>query len=596
MSPLRTARCVLFIAAALTASVAALPAGAAPDAATAPSIPTMPVSAIRPGMVGIGYSVFSGTARDTFSVSIVGILRQYKPNSDLILARASNAFLDKTGIIAGMSGSPVYIDGKLIGAVAFTWSFLKEPLAGITPIGEMLSALPAKERATPPSEDRFGALGAPLPQGADPTGGARPIATPIALAGFTPAAVRYLEPWLAERGFVASLGGAKEDGGSCDSLLPGSAIGVELIRGDWAAAAIGTVTYRDKDRLLAFGHPFMSMGWVDFPITAATIHTIMVSNQISNKVGSPTVTCGALLADRDVGVAGRLGPSPSMIPVSVAVDGSGGRSARYRFELARSRYLTPGLLGATVVNSITDALFESGVTTVRYDVTYYMNAGRRAIHQGDVILTTSPVSGVGDAVAQSLTLLLGDRFRPSRLDSARVTVSAVEGIEAVAIDDIQVTPPTAAPGDSIDVAITLRRIAAAPITRHVGLRIPPSTPDGDVTVRVCDGDATEKWEAARVPDRYKPKTFDQLADLIETNRRNDRLYVQLYREADGAVVDGEEISQLPRSVLTVIGASQKSGEASATKGATLEEISIPMDRVVQGCESATVTVQSDPRR
>ena len=144
--------------------------------------------------------------------------------------------------------------------------------------------------------------------------------------------------------------------------------------------------------------------------------------------------------------------------------------------------------------------------------------------------------------------------------------------------------------------MTLRRATAPLETRHVRIRIPPSTPDGDVTIRVCDGDDTEKWEMARAPDRYKPVTFDQLADLIESSRKSDRLYVQVYREADGAMVDGSEISQAPRSVLSVIGASRKSGDASAIKGATLAEIAVPMGRVVQGCETATVTVQSDPRR
>ncbi|HEX7077561.1 MAG TPA: SpoIVB peptidase S55 domain-containing protein [Candidatus Eisenbacteria bacterium] len=594
MSLIRTLRCVVLFA-AVAPSVLGSPAGAATDPPPAISIPTLPVSEIKPGMTGTGYSVFSGTKRDTFAVSIVGVLRRYKPGSDLILARASNEFLEKTGIIAGMSGSPVYVDGKLIGAVAYAWPFLKEPLAGITPIGEMLSVLPGKEGPPPSAEDRFGSLGAP-PAPSDDPGGARPIATPIALAGFTPAAVRYLEPWLAERGFVASLGGAKEPGGSCDSLLPGSAIGVELVRGDWSAAAIGTVTYRDKDRILAFGHPFMSMGWVDFPITAATIHTIMVSSQISNKVASPTATCGALVADREAGIAGTVGPTPAMVPVSVSIEGTGGRARRYRFEIARSRYLTPGLLSAVVVSSISDELFEAGVSTIRYDVAYSMNGGKRTIHQGDLFLTTSPVSGVGEAVSQALTVLLGDRFRPSRLDSASVRVSAAEGIDEAAVVGIRVTPPTAAPGDSVDAEVTLRRPAKPLETRHVRIRIPPSTPDGDVTIRVCDGGETEKWEMGRVPDRYKPQTFDQLADIIETTRRSDRLYVQVYREAGGAVVDGGEISQAPRSVLSVIGASMKSGDASETKGATLAEVSIPMGRVVRGCESATVSVVSDPRR
>ncbi|MEK7348422.1 MAG: SpoIVB peptidase S55 domain-containing protein, partial [Candidatus Eisenbacteria bacterium] len=240
-----------------------------------------PVDSIRAGMVGIGYTVFQGTRIDTFSVSIVGVLKSYRPRGSLIMARAMNPFLEKTGIIAGMSGSPIYVNGRLIGALSYTWGFLKEPLAGITPIEEMLDILPGPS-GRPPNADsddeRLGSaegtgegaggatLGATL--GGAPSEGPladamRPIGTPVVLSGFTPEAVRFLDPLLRDRGMIAVPGGAPTSSGSCDSLIPGSAVGVLLVRGDWNAAAIGTVTYRDRDRLLAFGHPFTSMGWVD---------------------------------------------------------------------------------------------------------------------------------------------------------------------------------------------------------------------------------------------------------------------------------------------------------------------------------------------
>src|SRR5712671_4069841 len=221
--------------------------------AATPRIPasaTFPVSELKQGMTGVGYTVFAGTTIDTFSVAVLCVLHYYRSGFDLIMARASSPIVDKTGIIAGMSGSPVYINGRLIGAVSYTWSFLKEPMAGITPIDQMLSLLPVEGARLPDVEDTFGKLGAP--DGAGDAGAAKPIATPISLAGFTSEALRYLEPWLSERGFVASPGGANEPGEPCDSLRPGSAVGVQLIRGDWSAAAIGTVTYRDKDRILAF--------------------------------------------------------------------------------------------------------------------------------------------------------------------------------------------------------------------------------------------------------------------------------------------------------------------------------------------------------
>jgi hypothetical protein len=571
-------------------TAAAAPPSEAAKAARIPSSSIFPVEQVKEGMRGTGYSVFSGTKVDSFSVEILGVLKGYRPGFDLIMSRASSPVLDKTGIIAGMSGSPVYIDGKLVGAVSYTWSFLKEPLAGITPIRQMLELFPAPGADMPHAEDPFGALGAPPKRSDEPMGGARPIATPIAIAGFTSEALRYLEPWLTERGFVASPGGASAPGGSCDSLRAGSAVGVQLIRGDWSAAALGTVTYREGDRLLALGHPFLAMGWMDLPMTAATIHTVMSSQQISNKVGSPTVACGAIIADRSAGIAGIIGAVPSMIPVAVSIQGSGGRSREYHFEVARSRYLTPALVSASVVNSISETLFDAGVTTVRYNLALHMNGGARTIRRGDVFITPSPVSGVGETVNQTLTLLLGDRFRPSRLDSARVLVKVEEGIDEAALIGVRAAPALVVAGDSLDLDLTFRRPGKVLESKRVRVRVPPATPDGELMIRVCDADDTERWEMQRAPERYQPETFEQLAQLIESGRASDRIYVQLYRPASGAVVGGREISQAPPSVLEVLGAGPTSGEASSTKGATLAEISVPMGRVVRGCESSTVTV------
>jgi len=574
----------------LTVTLALAAVGqAAPGASPIPKTAIFPLSEVKDGMTGTGYSVFAGTKVDSFSVTIQGVLRGYRPGFDLIMARASSPVIDKAGVIAGMSGSPVYINGRLLGAISYTWSFLKEPLAGITPIEQMLALLPPDGARTPNAEDAFGALGA-LPEPAGEAGGAKPIATPIALAGFTTEALSYLEPWLSARGFVASPGGAHAPGGSCDSLRPGAAVGVELIRGDWSAAAIGTLTYRDGNRVLAFGHPFLAMGWMELPMTGATIHTIMSSQQISNKVGSPTVTCGTIFADRSTGLAGVVGPSPSMVPVGVSIRGTGGRSKVYHLEVARSRYLTPALVSASVVNSISEALYDAGVTTVRYDFSLFMNGGTRTIRHEDVFVSTAPVSGVGENVGQSLTLLLGDRFRPSRLDSVQVHVSVEDGIDEAALIGIRVSPAAAVAGDSIDVDLSLRRSSKLVETRRVRVRIPPSAPQGDLTVRVCDAGETERWEMLRAPDKYQPETFDQLADLIESDRPSDRIYVQLYRPIGGAIVGGREISQAPGSMLQVLGSGPKSGESATTKGATLAEVSLPLGRVVRGCETATVTV------
>jgi hypothetical protein len=602
----------LALASLLAASLFAPGAGAA-DRPHHTSI--LPVDSVRAGMVGIGYTVFEGTRIDTFSVSIVGVLRAYRPGGSLIMARASNPYLDKTGIIAGMSGSPIYVNGRLIGALSYTWGFLKEPLAGITPIEEMLEVLPGTDG--PPAslqEDRLGAL----PEGAGPGDGGdarvaaapsgdgiglgvgegemRPIGAPVMLSGFTPEAIRFLDPILRDRGLIAVPGGGPSESGSCDSLVPGASVGVQLVKGDWNAAAIGTVTYRDGDRVLAFGHPFTSMGWVDFPMTTAEIYTVMSSSQISNKVGAATRACGTLLADRTAGIAGSMGSAPPMIPMRVEVKGSGGRNHVYRFEVIRNRLLTPGLVSGAVVSSISSEIADAGLCTIRYEFTSYWNGGARRLTRGDAILSTSPVQGVGEEMGQALQLLLGDRFRPSRLDSATVTIRVDDGIDALALVSIRPSVSTAAPGDSIQVEATFRRSSRETEIRRFGIRIPPSAPEGDLTIRACDGDETERWERGRVPQAYEPQTFDDLLRLYADERRADHLYLQLYAATTGTVRGGRELSRPPASVLSVLESGAKKGEESPVKGSTLAEREFSLGRVVRGCEQTTITVAPDLRR
>jgi len=557
---------------------------------------TLAADEVKAGMTGYGLSVFRGTSVDSFGLTILGVLKGNRPGADLILARAKGELLERTGIIAGMSGSPVYIGGKLIGAVSYTWAFTKDPIAGITPINEMLSSLgSAQERSAPekdaePSDARFGSLDLPPGTTAPVPGEARPIVTPLSLSGFTPEALRYMGPWLDEHGFVSAPGGSVPDEGSCDSIVPGSAVGVELVRGDMSATAIGTATWRDGNRVLAFGHPFYALGRVQLPMTAATIHTIFASQQISTKVGSATKTCGTLVADRSVGIAGELGPAPSMIPLHVSIRGPQGRTRNYNFEVARSRSLTPGLASATIVSSISEALFDVGLSTTRYDLTYWLNGGKEILKRGNAIVAPAPLGGAGDDVSQTLFLLLVNRFEPVRLDSLHAEISVEEGLDQAVLTSIRVVPTMAAPGESVQVEMSIRPTRQRPETHRVTLRIPPGTPPGDLVVRACNGPDTDKWDRERAPETFDPQSLDHLLGLLSRERRGDQIFVQLYREAKGLTVHGGEISQAPLSVLDVLGGGTKSGETGPVKGATLAEVTIPAGRVVSGCEQTTLTV------
>ena len=591
MTALRFALVSSLVAISLAAGAGLVPAAPPPHG----GLPaTLPVDSIRAGMTGYGLSVFQGTTVDTFPITILGVLKGNRPGADLILGRAKGAFLERTGILAGMSGSPVYIGGKLIGAVSYTWAFTKDPVAGITPIGEMLASLHSipeeGDEKLEPSDARYGALDLP-PGAASPVPGeARPIVTPLALSGFTPEALRYLSPWLDEHGFVSAPGGSAPGEGSCDSIVPGSAVGVELVRGDMSATAIGTVTYRDGNRVLAFGHPFYALGSVQLPMTAATIQAIFASQQISTKVGSATRTCGTLVADRSVGIAGELGTAPSMIPLSIAIHGPRGRDRRYHFQVARSRSLTPGLAAATIVSSISEALFDVGLATTRYNLTYSLNGGKEILRRGNAIVAPAPLAGAGDDVSQTLFLLLVNRFQPVRLDSLHVEIAVEEGLDQGFLTSVRVRPTMAAPGESVQVELSIKPTRQRAETRVVMLRIPPGTPPGDLMVRACNGPETDKWDQARAPSTYEPQSLDHLLGLLSGERRGDELFVQLYRESKGVTVHGGEISQAPPSVLEVLGGGAKSGENGPVKGATLSEIAVPTGRVMNGCEQTTLTV------
>ena len=571
------------------------PASRAAAVPLRPGLPaTLPADSVKAGMSGYGLSVFSGTSVDSFPMTILGVLKGNRPGADLILARAKGDLLERTGIIAGMSGSPVYIRGKLIGAVSYTWAFTKDPIAGITPIQEMLSSLQPdggeKPESSESSDARFGALDLPPGTTSPVPGEARPIVTPLALSGFTPEALRYLGPWLDEHGFVSAPGGGARGGGSCDSIVPGSAVGVELVRGDMSATAIGTATWREGNRVLAFGHPFYALGRVQLPMTAATIHTVFASQQISTKVGSATKTCGTLVADRSVGIAGELGPSPSMIPLRVSIRGPQGRDRQYNFEIARSRSLTPGLASATIVSSISEALFDVGLATTRYDLTYWLNGGKEILKRGNAIVAPAPLGGAGDDVSQTLFLLLVNRFEPVRLDSLHADISVEEGLDQATVTSVRVRPTMAAPGEEVQVELSILPARQPAETRVVTLRIPPGTPPGDLTVRACNGADTDKWDRERAPELFEPQSMDQLLGLLSQERRGDRLFVQLYRESKGVTVRGQEISQAPPSVLDVLGGGAKTGENGPVKGATLVEIPVVTGRVIGGCEQATLTV------
>jgi hypothetical protein len=349
----------------------ALLVAAAPSAQTS----VIPVDEVRPGMVGIGRTVFEGNEIQEFKVHILGVLKNVVgPNRDIVLARLEGGPLAHTGVIAGMSGSPVYIDGRLLGAVSYQLGqFPKEPIAGITPIGEMTdaTALAPLTQGTRPVAMTFPAspqdllaiwsrdLGRvrPVNQNASPALLAgdssvlqmgtmlRPIAVPLVASGFFADVLAPMTPAFTERGFVPvsspETGAQTRVSTASRPLRPGDAMGVALLTGDFILGATGTVTHIDGDRLYGFGHPMYNLGPTEFPLTKADVHVVLPSLMTSSKLASFGEVVGTVQQDRATAVAGRLGPGPKMIPVKITLNSDRTPSRTFAFSMVRDHTFTP---------------------------------------------------------------------------------------------------------------------------------------------------------------------------------------------------------------------------------------------------------------
>src|SRR6267142_3008600 len=358
-----------------------------------------PLEDLRPGMKGTARTVFSGTETQEFGVEILGVIPGYPgPRQSAIIARLSGANVEKTGVFAGMSGSPVYIDNKLVGAIAFSFPFSKEPIAGITPIQQMIDIFEkgSAGQTQPPKEQRavsFAQLAstewkatlpkpaisstsliAPVSQGSAllPLMGQQmtPIATPVVFSGISQESLAMFAPQLMANGLlpVSGAGGSAAitplERATEKTLTPGTSVSVQLVRGDYSIAASGTVAFRDGDRIYAFGHPFLSLGASDMPMSETAVVTVIPNVNNSFKLSVPGAMMGSISQDRASGVFGQLGQAPKMIPVKITLHTSRDRSDTYSYEIANDSFLTPLLLNLTVYNTITSSERGLGDSTI----------------------------------------------------------------------------------------------------------------------------------------------------------------------------------------------------------------------------------------
>jgi hypothetical protein len=585
---------------------------------------TLPLDEVRPGMVGVGRTVFAGTKLEDFQVHVLGVLRNVlAPKRNLILARLEGGPLAKTGVIAGMSGSPVYVDGRLMGAVSYSLGqFSTEAIAGITPIAEMLDAtmMPAAARASQPVSITWPATARQLMEiwsrdlgrsrafvddpsqalvmsgiGADlgrMGSMLRPIAVPMVAAGFDGAVLDPIVPAFAAAGFVPMAGNAPAPRGQAGAranrtLVPGDAIGVALLTGDFELGATGTVTHVDGDRVYAFGHPLYNLGPTEFPMTMAEVQVVLPSLMASSKLASFGEVVGTIQQDRATAIAGRLGAGPSLIPVSITLNSDRGPSRSFKFGVVRDFTFTPLLTYLSVANVLTS--YERGAGPASFAIRGTASIrSQDDISFEDIFSGDQPAGGAAAYIAGPLTALLKNSGEAVAVDKIDLVIDASEQQRSARIERVWLDTTRPRAGRAAVVFVAMRNARGEEVVKQVPIQLPANV-TGSLQLVVADATRTA------ADDRRETRGADlqRVSQMIRTFNRapkNNRLYVRLTSPDNGAVVNGEPMAALPPSVLSVLEADRNSGTVGALRTTTRGEWELPLDFAVTGSRQLTLNL------
>ncbi|MFO7693827.1 MAG: SpoIVB peptidase S55 domain-containing protein [Vicinamibacterales bacterium] len=584
----------------------------------------MPIEEVQPGMTGVGRTVFKGSAVEEFRADILGVVRSnVGPQRDLIIATLSGGPLARTGVIAGMSGSPVYIDGRLVGAVSYALgSFATEPIAGITPIGEMVEATTRAASAPGPRI-------APIPIGADfsvlvsavadtlrpgrafvplawpagahavplslgDAGALRPIALPLSVGGLTgPATARALSTFEGAGFALAPAGAARAPQAApatAEPLRPGDAVGVALITGDLQFGATGTVTDVDGTRVLAFGHPLYNVGPASFAMTRAYVHTVLPSLNSSMKLASLGEVVGAMQQDRSTAVAGAFGARPRTIGMTVSLTRDGAPRRRFEFSLADHPLLTPLLAYTALVGIVSEHERDIGPATYALRGRAVI-AGHAAVEFDDVYAGDQPGIAMASAVAMPLGALLTSGLAAVRIESLSLDIEGAERIRSATIDRVWLDTTDVRPGKAVPVKILLTPWRGEQVVRTLSVDIPQNA-GGPLTLVVADGVRFAQWEQREQRATLKPASVDQMVKALNASRRGHRIYVRLVGRDTGAVVNGEVMPSLPSSVLSVMQGDRGAAANPPLQSSVLGAWEIPMDHAVEGLRTLTLPLSS----
>jgi hypothetical protein len=588
--------------------------GLTPAAAAGQNLPIIPVSDIHTGMRGVAYTVFEGVKPEAMEVEVLGVLHNVNgPKGNIILVRLHGQKVEYTGVVAGMSGSPVYLDGKLAGALSFRiGEFSKEPIAGVTPIADMLeiNALdrsPAEETSAAKPTGNMSASKSASPgessgwQALEKDSAAKdfsnylkPIETPLVFNGFSEQAIQLFAGQLGAAGVVPVMGaGSISNDKQPEPLVGGSAVSAILVRGDMDIEATCTVTYVDPQRLLACGHPLLQFGSVDLPMNKAEILATLPSPLNAFKIVNTTEPVGTFVQDRHTGIMGVFNRQPEMIPVTLSIHSNTGVK-QFHYEVLNNPRLTPVALMVTVFNAL------HGVNEFGEEITYRL-AGSIGV-KGFPDVTMKNMFAPGESAqpaAMQAAMSLGERF--GRIYDNPYNAPAIAGVNLdfdlvrerrwARLESARTDVTEARPGDEVTLETVLAPYRGERIVQQIPVKIPTSASKGTLRILVSDGDTLDRIGHGNPAFGRKLDLASTIA-VLNKEHSNNRVYVSLLEADPEARVADKVMPTLPISIMNVMDGMRGNQEMVVSGESSVDETATaPLDYVVSGVQLLTITVK-----
>lgn len=568
------------------------------------SVPTLPLDQIKAGMKGKGKSVFEENRIEEFDVEILGVLRNFEPKRSLILARLKSNILENAGMISGMSGSPVYIEGKLIGAVAYSFPYAKEAIAGITPIEEMLSIsrkesgkssfsprVPFKKHLS--LEELFEMnkeffLSRPSFLSGEQT--FAPLTIPLVFTGFSHRTFERAKPLFSKLGFHPVRSGLS--GQTVEKISPpdltlqeGSPVAIQLVRGDLDVSAVGTVTRVDGNKILAFGHPVYNLGSVDYAMTKAKVITVVPSISSSFKIAATDALVGRFFQDRGPGLLGELGKKPRLVPINVKMMDDNGGIRDFMVEVVSDRFLTAFLVNISLSSILSAEERALGDLSLEFAGNIYLENGKNVsledLYSGSFDTSIVDLSNLFTAVVY---FLINNEFEDLGIHRIDLAIRASEGVKFSYLERVWLDKYEASPGEAINIKIYYRTFRGESRLQELGILAPHLPSGSEFHLIIADAASLQQIEMGQYRRAsFIPRSLDQLIRMLNNLRKNNRIYLKIIASKPGLFLKGEEMPNLPPTMKTMFSSPRAAASApTELEKSTLSYTYLPVSSVFRG--------------